>query len=241
MIFVSFDCDADLDMLALPHVLPELRCPATIFLIGKFVEKYPAIAASLRSFDHVRVGNHTYSHPWNEVWGMDRCFPKLPASERRMEIARGHETIHNICGVNCRVFRSPHFLPLADADLRFLSEEMGYEWDSSTIGDASATRLPSGLVEIPVTRHGAEALSNWVFLHRWRLSTGEFLSVLGSLFERDNPVNMYLDPRYLVEVSCLGEIRLSEEGRHMVDFLNAHADRMALYEEVEAGRKAAPA
>jgi len=52
-----------------PRVTPKLltllekyRIPATFFVLGKYVEEHPQLAAEIRAANHA-IGNHTYGHP----------------------------------------------------------------------------------------------------------------------------------------------------------------------------------
>jgi len=48
---------------ALLDALAELGAPATFFLVGKFVDAHPELAARIAREGH-ELGNHTYSHPY---------------------------------------------------------------------------------------------------------------------------------------------------------------------------------
>jgi hypothetical protein len=164
------------------------------------------------------------------VWGMDRVWADLPESERKSEVAACHERIRALTGVSCRVFRSPHLSPVTDADLRCLSE-LGYTHDSSLVGDAAPRAHASGIVEIPITDCEGEALSNWVFLYKWRRSAREFANELARLFEETEHVNMYLDPRFFVEVSA-GKVSVSDDGRVVLNAFARYRGRVAGYLQV---------
>lgn len=230
MIFVSFDCDSDLDMHALPVLMPALSYPVTVFLIGKYVEKYPDYARLLAELDHVTLGNHTNTHPWSEVWGMERVWAHLPADERRAEVEACHRRIADTTGVQCRVFRSPHLSPVTDADCAVLAD-LGYTHDSSDQGLAKPHRHPSGIVEVPITEYRGEALSNWVFLYKWRRTGAEFADELRRLFDSEEHVNMYLDPRFFVQATE-GRVSVSDDGRQVLDAFQDYRDRIVGYDAV---------
>ena len=43
-------------------LLEKYRIPATFFVLGKYVEEHPQLAAEIRAANHA-IGNHTYGHP----------------------------------------------------------------------------------------------------------------------------------------------------------------------------------
>jgi peptidoglycan/xylan/chitin deacetylase (PgdA/CDA1 family) len=79
-------------------VLTRERVPATFFMVGKHVERYPDTARAVAHAGH-EIGNHTYSH-----LKLHRVGPRRAAEEVR----RGHDTIAEITGVIPRSFRAPH-------------------------------------------------------------------------------------------------------------------------------------
>lgn len=72
---------------------------ATFFVIGKKVERDPALCRRIISEGHT-VENHTYTHPVGFWWAMPR--PLV-----RREIQRSCEAIHSATGTAPRFFRSP--------------------------------------------------------------------------------------------------------------------------------------
>ncbi len=79
-------------------VLKEQRVPATFFLCGKNVERFPEIARRMAEEGHT-LGNHAYSHPFLYL-----------RSRRAMreEIARTQQVIEKATGVRPRFFRPPY-------------------------------------------------------------------------------------------------------------------------------------
>jgi peptidoglycan-N-acetylglucosamine deacetylase len=61
-------------------VLTRHRIPATFFMIGAKVERYPQLVARVRAHPGARIGNHTWDHP---------NFHELPVDKQCEEIRRG--------------------------------------------------------------------------------------------------------------------------------------------------------
>ena len=80
------------------EVLERAAVPATFFMVGKHVERYPDTAMAVARAGH-EIGNHTYSH-----MKLHRVGPRRAAEE----IRRGHEAIAERTGVAPRSFRAPH-------------------------------------------------------------------------------------------------------------------------------------
>ncbi|HZD02371.1 MAG TPA: polysaccharide deacetylase family protein [Actinomycetes bacterium] len=78
-------------------VLARLRAPATFFVVGRQVERHPALVRGELTAG-MAVGTHSYSHP--------QPFGRLPAARIRDEIARGRRTLDRL-GVRPVGFRPP--------------------------------------------------------------------------------------------------------------------------------------
>jgi peptidoglycan/xylan/chitin deacetylase (PgdA/CDA1 family) len=72
--------------------------PATFFMLGSYVERYPGIARAVARESH-EIGNHTYSHA---------RLHRLGATRVAREISLAHDAIVQVTGrVPCS-FRAPH-------------------------------------------------------------------------------------------------------------------------------------
>jgi peptidoglycan/xylan/chitin deacetylase (PgdA/CDA1 family) len=78
-------------------LLAELNVPATFFLIGREVEKYPDVVRRIVANGHA-VGNHSYSHPPRET---------LTSGAAATEVRLGSEAIARIVGKPPTLFRPP--------------------------------------------------------------------------------------------------------------------------------------
>ena len=82
---------------AMLEVLERYRVPATFFLIGRNVEKHPALARRIAQNGH-EIGNHTFSH---------RILPLLGDEEARREIRVAGEIISATTGFMPAFLRPP--------------------------------------------------------------------------------------------------------------------------------------
>jgi peptidoglycan/xylan/chitin deacetylase (PgdA/CDA1 family) len=80
-------------------ILQREKVPATFFLIGKNVEKYPDIARLIVA-DGYMVGNHTYDHPKN--------LPYLTNSQIATELSKADTVIASTTGIHTKLFRPPY-------------------------------------------------------------------------------------------------------------------------------------
>jgi peptidoglycan/xylan/chitin deacetylase (PgdA/CDA1 family) len=86
---------------ATPRILDVLRSenvPATFFLLGRHVERWPALARRAAEEGHA-LGNHGYHHRKLHFRG--------PAYVR-VDLALGTDTIVSACGKQPTLFRAPH-------------------------------------------------------------------------------------------------------------------------------------
>jgi len=80
------------------EILNSHGAPATFFMVGKHVERYPATAAVV-ALAQQEIGNHTYSH--------QKLHLARPCQVRD-EIDRAHQAITGVTGDIPRSFRAPH-------------------------------------------------------------------------------------------------------------------------------------
>ncbi|UCE40753.1 MAG: polysaccharide deacetylase family protein [Candidatus Aminicenantes bacterium] len=79
------------------ELLQQLNVPASFFLVGKHLEKYPEIACEMVGAGH-EIGNHTFSHSLLYVSTRNRI---------RNEISRTDTLLRNIDGAEPKFFRPP--------------------------------------------------------------------------------------------------------------------------------------
>lgn len=78
-------------------ILQEYSVPATFFMVGRHVERYPDIVRRIVAEGH-SVGNHTWSH---------RSLVPLSVDHTRLEIMKAHAAIEAVTGEPPRLFRPP--------------------------------------------------------------------------------------------------------------------------------------
>jgi peptidoglycan/xylan/chitin deacetylase (PgdA/CDA1 family) len=107
-------------------ILKERKVPATFFVCGQNVERYPEIVRRIHREGHT-LGNHTYSHP----------FLYFKTSRRiAEEIDRTQTAVKRAAGVRPTLFRPPYggrwfgLMPvLAERDLKMVMwSATGYDW-----------------------------------------------------------------------------------------------------------------
>jgi peptidoglycan-N-acetylglucosamine deacetylase len=86
---------------ATPAILDTLeveRVPASFFMVGDHVRRFPNVARMVVSGGHT-VGNHTYNHVKLLFAGPEKV---------RTQLKNTHDTIESVAGVTPRSFRAPH-------------------------------------------------------------------------------------------------------------------------------------
>jgi peptidoglycan/xylan/chitin deacetylase (PgdA/CDA1 family) len=109
----------------MPRVLKLLSkydLPATFFVPGYTVDRYPDIVRSIVADGH-EVAHHTYSH---------RPASSLKPEEEKAEIIRGLEALERVVGKKPRGYRAAA-MGLFDVTIELLLE-YGFEYDSSEMG-----------------------------------------------------------------------------------------------------------
>jgi len=107
-------------------ILRARKVPATFFVCGKNVERFPQILRRIQAEGH-SIGNHTYSHE----------FPYFRSQKKfALEIDRTQEAISKITGERPVIFRPPYgarwlgvYPVLRERGLRLVNwSDTGYDW-----------------------------------------------------------------------------------------------------------------
>lgn len=122
-------------------VLKKENIPATIFMSGMWVEKYPEIVKMLSQNPLFEIANHSYSHPGFT----NNCFslPKVPKWDKDGEFQKSQDIIEKITGVRPKLFRFPGGCH-DETDVK-LANQYGLtvvDWDAAS-GDSFNTSLSS--------------------------------------------------------------------------------------------------
>ncbi len=127
-------------------ILRDRQVPATFFVCGINVERFPQIVCRIHAEGHT-LGNHTYSHPFLYF----RSRAKMAG-----EIDRTQEAIEKITGYRPTLFRAPYggrwfglYPVLRERGMRLVQwSNVGYDWKKKTAAIVHATlkHLASGSV-----------------------------------------------------------------------------------------------
>jgi peptidoglycan/xylan/chitin deacetylase (PgdA/CDA1 family) len=172
---LSFDCDYQKDIQALPELLNILRrysIHASIASVGKWIEKYPDIHRRVVDEGH-EIINHTYSHPNNEELNPSRKMNELSYEEQKAEITKCHELCRTVLGYEPSGFRTPHFGNLHSKLIYSILDELGYHYSSSTAAICTtgfgAPFAIGRIIEIPV---GSSIDYPFVVFDSWNMLRG---------------------------------------------------------------------
>lgn len=97
-IAVTFDCawnDEDIDTIL--DTLDKYKCPATFFVVGDWVEKYPESLKKIKERGH-EIGNHSYNHA---------DYTKLTAEQITADLDKCDSLISDITGEKPYLMRAP--------------------------------------------------------------------------------------------------------------------------------------
>ena len=126
-------------------ILGSKKVPATFFVCGKNVERFPQIVRRIQAEGHI-IGNHTYAHPFPYFRGRKRF---------GSEIDRTQEAIEKITGKRPSIFRPPYgarwiglYPVLRERGLHLVNwSDTGYDWlDNSDIVGETLRRLGPGSI-----------------------------------------------------------------------------------------------
>ena len=158
----------------LPRILKLLKTydiPATFFVPGITVERYPALVHQIRDDGH-ELGHHGYTH----------LSPgKLSYEEEREQLEKGLAALAQVAGVRPAGYRSPAW-DLSDHSID-LFKAYGFSYESSLMGDdfrlyrVGQDDDHPGIVEIPIS---------WLlddYVHFELVSVGTGLSAPSKVFE----------------------------------------------------------
>ena len=122
---ISFDAAwGNDDTETLIEILKEYNVPATFFVVGAWVDKYPESVKALSDAGH-QIQNHSNTHPH---------MPQLSRSQMKDEIASCNEKIKSITGVEPTLLRAPYG-DYDNALIETMNELKMYtiQWDVDTI------------------------------------------------------------------------------------------------------------
>ncbi|SCL13038.1 polysaccharide deacetylase family protein [Micromonospora inyonensis] len=91
--------------LRIVEMLEREKVPATFFLTGKWVERYPDVTRRLAGNPRFELANHSYGH----LAFTSDCYnlPRIPAGQMTSDVARTFELVEAYGGRQTRYFRFP--------------------------------------------------------------------------------------------------------------------------------------
>ncbi|MGL4799822.1 MAG: polysaccharide deacetylase family sporulation protein PdaB [Cellulosilyticaceae bacterium] len=96
---LTFDCAwGASDIPEILTILKENEVPATFFMVGDWIRKYPEEVKSIAAEGH-ELGNHSDKHPH---------VTKLDKEEIKKDIRFAHNTLKELTGVDARLYRPPY-------------------------------------------------------------------------------------------------------------------------------------
>jgi len=204
---MTFDCDKGDDMEAVPRLLSLLReesIPSGFALYGRLANRYPKVVEEILRSGH-EIINHSFSHV---------SFRSLEFDQMKGEIMSFQEQMNEGFAYAVRGFRAPHLMWKYNHSLfRLLRENALY--DSSYVG--SGVAIINGTVEIPLTACPQHPQVCFDFSHHFefplvRSSFGNYLRLWQRLLRNNYFVNIYLDPRLVMDGSLEKILRRIPKG-----------------------------
>ncbi len=141
-IAISFDAAwGNDDTETLINILKEYEVPATFFVVGAWVDKYPESVKQLNDAGH-RIENHSNTHPH---------MPNLSASQMANELSACNEKIAKITGRTPTLFRCPYgdynnqtITATADANMHCIQWSIdSHDWMENATAESIANRVIS--------------------------------------------------------------------------------------------------
>ena len=229
--FISFDLDYTKDIKSLPqlmYILKKYGIKSSFACIGKFIEMYPEDHKLIISEGH-EIMNHTYSHPDNDEINPCSFYNKLNPKDQFIEIKKMQEVCEKILKYKPIGFRLPHFGNVITVDMPNLFSNLkilGMVYDSSLLkfntprgnGDIYETCV-EGITEFSISTcpyHPYAACDSWHFfrsdryvykiVHKVKTFKETFIKLINTCYERQEMINIYLDPCDLVSNDSLDAI-----------------------------------
>jgi len=189
-LFLSFDCDTDLDAAAVEEVhgfLESLGIKATFAVPGAQLLKSPEPYRRLaeRGAEFMNHGGLPHAEWRGDQWVGITFYDSMSPEEVEADIRRGHDIVTEIIGKAPRGFRAPHFgcyqKPEQVDRLHRTAASLGYDYCSTTIPSFGLKFGPAyrthGLVEFPCfgsARYPETILDSWTYLNdRKKYALGE--------------------------------------------------------------------
>lgn len=222
-LFLSFDCDTDLDAAAAEEVhgfLESLGIKATYAVPGAQLLKSPEPYRRLaeRGAEFMNHGGLPHAEWREDQWVGITFYDTMTPEAVEADIRRGHDIVTEVIGRVPKGFRAPHFgcyqKPEQVDLLHRTAASLGYRYCSTTIPAVGLKYGPAyetnGLVEIPCfgsLRYPETILDSWTYLtDRKQYALGdqyvELMSeTVETLLDRQVPavLTWYADPCHVLD------------------------------------------
>jgi peptidoglycan/xylan/chitin deacetylase (PgdA/CDA1 family) len=156
LLFLSFDCDTDLDPQATIEVmklLDGLGIKATFAVPGVQLERGAKIYREVaqRGCEFMNHGHLPHAEWRDDRYVGITFYEDMPISAVEADIRKGHETVTRLIGRPPEGFRAPHFghfkKPHQLALVHRLAHELGYRYCSTTLPEYALTHGPAPLID----------------------------------------------------------------------------------------------
>ncbi len=119
-------------------ILRQRKVPATFFLCGRNVERFPEIARRIQAEGHT-IGNHTYSHPFLYFRSRSRIASEIDCTQEAIEKVTGQRPVYFRPPFGARWF-GLHSV-LRERGLRLIQwSDTGYDWKGGSATSAEIVR-----------------------------------------------------------------------------------------------------
>lgn len=191
-ICISFDCDFESDMLNLETLLSLLaknNIYTSFAVVGTLAAKFPERIELLIKHGH-EIVNHTLSHPQN--------FRDLSLAQKRREIEEFQKLMKKLFNYQPVGFRCPHLLHHFQEDLFDILQDQKIKYDSSILGNTGCKF--GDITEVPLSPCPSHLYRPFDSYHHFypallSASAESFFKDFKKILEKNNFVNIYLDPR----------------------------------------------
>ncbi len=134
------------DIPIIAATLSEYDCPATFFVVGSWVEKYPESVKLLYEKGH-EIAGHSYNHAH---------YNSLSSDEIKTDVKKCDDVIKKITGVTSPVFRSPYgeYNNTVVEGVRSLNKQL-IQWDVDSLDWKNLTPEEMEKRVIPKVKNGS--------------------------------------------------------------------------------------
>lgn len=235
-LFLSFDCDTDLDIAAseeLRAFLSKLGIQMTMAVPGTQLGNGAAVYGALAA-DGVEFINHGFLP--HAAWQQDHYvsttfYHEMTQEAVAQDMRMGHQAVLDVTGRPPAGFRAPHFGHFQEPEhlelVYAMARELGYRYCSTTSPTAAYENGPvydvGGLVELPTSgsvRAPNTILDSWTYLtdrRDYALSEDYadlMIETVDTMLARDIPgvLSWYADPAHVI-----GQVPFMRAMRHMAE------------------------